>query len=244
MHFAPFDGGSFGRRRFTRGVALGTSFLCAGAVLFPDVAHAQSSTLPPPVIPVVVQVEPPTTAAATTTAAPTTAATTTAAPTTTPATTAQPSTTVTSPPTTVTSSTPTTKPKTKPDRGKPDPSARGATSIEVDISAQRLYLYKGGQLARVIPVSTGTGRRYCEKGSCGVARTPRGRFRIGHRINGWRTSRLGKLYNPLYFSGGYAIHGGRIPGYPASHGCVRIPMGVASWFPSQVPNGTPVWIHD
>jgi lipoprotein-anchoring transpeptidase ErfK/SrfK len=107
-----------------------------------------------------------------------------------------------------------------------------------------MYLYKGGKVSRVIPVSTGTNRRYCEKGSCGVARTPRGRFRIGGRINGWRTSRLGRLYNPMYFRGGFAIHGGSIPGYPASHGCVRVPMSVARWLPSQVPGGTPVWIHE
>ena len=106
-------------------------------------------------------------------------------------------------------------------------------------------LYKGGKLARVIAVSTGSGRKYnCKKGHCSVAHTPRGRFRIGRRIGGWRTSALGRLFNPLYFSGGYAIHGGNIPGYPASHGCVRISMSNARWFPSQVPGGTPVYIHD
>jgi lipoprotein-anchoring transpeptidase ErfK/SrfK len=125
-----------------------------------------------------------------------------------------------------------------------NPSARGATSIEIDISRQTLYLYKGGRLYRSVRVSTGSGRRYCSRGSCSVARTPRGSFRIYNRIGGWRTSHLGRLYNPLYFKGGFAIHGGNIPGYPASHGCVRIPMSAARWFPGVVPNGTPVRIHD
>jgi lipoprotein-anchoring transpeptidase ErfK/SrfK len=125
-----------------------------------------------------------------------------------------------------------------------NPKASGPVSIEVSIARQRMYIRKGGQLYRTIRVSTGSGKRYCTKGECGVAVTPRGRFRIGHRISGWRTSRLGRLFSPLYFSGGFAIHGSpSVPGYPASHGCVRITMGDARWLPSQVPNGTPVWIH-
>ena len=107
-----------------------------------------------------------------------------------------------------------------------------------------MYIRKGGQLYRTIRVSTGSGKRFCVKGDCQTAHTPRGRFRIGRRIGGWRVSRLGRLYSPLYFSGGYAIHGSpSVPGYPASHGCVRITMGDARWLPSTAPNGTPVWIH-
>lgn len=126
-----------------------------------------------------------------------------------------------------------------------DAKASGPVRIEVDISAQRLLLYRGRTLARTLHVSTGSGRRYCVKGDCAVAHTPRGRFRVYTRVAGWRTSRLGQLYNPLYFNGGYAIHGaGSVPAYPASHGCVRISMANARWLPSAVPNGTPVWVHD
>jgi hypothetical protein len=76
-----------------------------------------------------------------------------------------------------------------------------------------------------------------------MAVTPGGSYKVFFRRNGWRIRRLGKLYNPLYFNGGIAIHGApSVPGYPASHGCVRIPMYVAGWFPAQVPNGTPVYV--
>ena len=35
-------------------------------------------------------------------------------------------------------------------------------------------------------------------------------------------------YKPMYFYGGYAIHGNpSVPPYPASHGCVRVPNFVA-----------------
>jgi lipoprotein-anchoring transpeptidase ErfK/SrfK len=112
----------------------------------------------------------------------------------------------------------------------------------ISIRRQTMSIYRGGKLYRTVGVSTGSGKRYCNKGKCGVAVTPRGNFRIQGRISGWRTSALGRLYNPLYFRGGYAIHGGNLPGYPASHGCVRISYSVANWLPGIAPNGTPVSI--
>lgn len=120
----------------------------------------------------------------------------------------------------------------------------GGVRLVVDISSQSMAIYRSGKLYRSVPVSTGSGKRYCNAGKCSVARTPRGTYRIQRRINGWRTSALGKLYNPLYFTGGYAIHGGRIPGYPASHGCVRVPMTVAGWLPGIAPNGSTVVIKE
>lgn len=107
-----------------------------------------------------------------------------------------------------------------------------------------MTIRKGGSVWKTINVSTGSGRRYCEKGKCGVAVTPRGRYRIYNRISGWRTAALGRLYNPLYFKGGFAIHGsGSVPRYPASHGCVRVSIANARWLPSVIPNGTPVHIY-
>ncbi len=121
--------------------------------------------------------------------------------------------------------------------------AGGANRIEVDLPRQILQLFKNGELYKVVDVSTGTGKRYCVDGECARAVTPGGSYKVFFRRTGWRISRLGKLYNPLYFNGGIAIHGApSVPGYPASHGCVRIPMYVSYWFPAQVPNGTPVYV--
>ena len=62
-------------------------------------------------------------------------------------------------------------------------------------------------------------------------------------MSGWDSGPLGRLHNPLYFNGGIAIHGATsVPAYPASHGCVRIPMSASPWMPSKVPNGTPVYV--
>ena len=119
----------------------------------------------------------------------------------------------------------------------------GPTRVEVDLKRQMLQLYVNGELSRVLSVSTGSGKRYCVDGDCAKAVTPGGSFKVSRRITGWRTSRLGRLYNPLYFNGGIAIHGApSVPAYPASHGCVRIPMHSARWFPDAVPNGTPVYV--
>ena len=227
---------------------------CVGVVVISGFAvssHADDSVinLVPPTTTTTTEVT--TTTVTTTTVAPTTTAPapTTAAPITTEApTTVAPITTLpaTVPVTEATVPATTKKPKppttTKP---KANPNATGAASIEVDISRQTLYFRKGGTLVRTLHVSTGSGKRFCSGGKCQTAHTPRGRFRIQRRISGWRTSHLGRLYQPLYFTGGYAIHGaGSVPYYPASHGCVRITISSSNWLVRAAPNGTPVWIHE
>jgi len=123
----------------------------------------------------------------------------------------------------------------------------GLPRIEIDLARQVLLFFNEQGLHRVIAVSTGSNRKYCEiskksgKQVCGVARTPQGKFRIQRRISGWRESDLGKLYNPLYFIDGYAIHGSpSVPAYNVSHGCVRISIESSLWFYDTIKNGTTV----
>ena len=125
----------------------------------------------------------------------------------------------------------------------------GQNRIEVDLKKQFLGLYKGGELFKLLPISSGSGKDFCvtdpdtSKTVCDKAITPGGSFRIRSRIIGWRESKLGLLYNPLYFNGGIAFHGAPVvPSTPASHGCVRIPMPSAEWFPNEVANGTAVYV--
>jgi peptidoglycan hydrolase-like protein with peptidoglycan-binding domain len=117
----------------------------------------------------------------------------------------------------------------------------GPTHSEVDLDRQVLLVFRDNQLQLVTHVSTGTGREYCDDGRCGVAVTPPGEFRYQRRITGWRDAPLGRLYNPVYFNGGIAVHGAAsVPDHPASHGCVRIPMHIAEYFPGLVANGEPI----
>ena len=122
----------------------------------------------------------------------------------------------------------------------------GADRVEIDLRSQLLTVYQGDALRLVTHISTGNRKRYCEDGYCGTAITPAGSFRFLWRVNGWRTSHLGQLYNPVYFTwSGIAVHGSHsVPNYPASHGCVRIPMHIAEYFPSLVRKGDPVYVLD
>ncbi|HTJ75186.1 MAG TPA: L,D-transpeptidase family protein [Acidimicrobiales bacterium] len=110
-----------------------------------------------------------------------------------------------------------------------------ADRVEIDIPRQVLFLYKGGSLLKVLTISSGSNQRFCSEGYCRQAVTPGGSFGIYRQGKGWEYGPLGGLYNPQYFNGGIAIHGATsVPAYPASHGCIRIPMSAAEWFPSQV----------
>ena len=120
----------------------------------------------------------------------------------------------------------------------------GATRVEVDVNRQILLLFENNALYRVLPVSTGSGKKYCVDGDCAVAVTPGGSFKTTWRVKGWHESRLGKLYNPIFFNGGIAFHGAlSVPLYPASHGCVRMPMNVAEEVPGLVGTGVPVHVR-
>jgi lipoprotein-anchoring transpeptidase ErfK/SrfK len=120
----------------------------------------------------------------------------------------------------------------------------GANRVEVDLARQVLFLYEGDALSRILPVSSGNGERFCSGGYCRNAVTPTGDFAVYRQVAGWDRGPLGDLYNPQYFNGGVAIHGAKsVPAEPASHGCVRIPMSAAEWFPGHVSLGTPVFVR-
>lgn len=118
----------------------------------------------------------------------------------------------------------------------------GPTHTEVDLTRQVLIVWRDGAPTLITHVSSGSQVPYCEETehgrNCGDAVTPLGVYRYQRRIDGWRDAPLGRLYKPVYFNGGIAVHGApSVPDHPASHGCVRIPMHIAEYFPSLVANG-------
>jgi hypothetical protein len=130
--------------------------------------------------------------------------------------------------------------------GAPQPKDSGYKHVEVDLDRQVLLLIdEDGVVKKVLPVSTGSNKHYHEKSMSGLAYTPRGRFRIYTKMDGWRKSPLGLLYYPNYFSDGLAIHGNpSVPRSPQSHGCIRIPMSAAVEMSRELPVGTIVLIYD
>lgn len=86
---------------------------------------------------------------------------------------------------------------------------------------------------------------YTEGGRTRRAYTPRGKFKALRKINGWRRSSLGLLYDPNYVFEGVDIHGILSTlVYSASHGCIRIPIFAAKEFRELTPIGTEVVIYD
>lgn len=110
------------------------------------------------------------------------------------------------------------------------PHARlGGDYIEVDKTRQVLFVVRGGQVTRIVHVSTGA-----------TGNTPLGTWRVYRKVSGWDWV----LWYPLYFKGGFAIHGyPSVPAYPASHGCVRIPMWIAPSLYGTNGYGTTVVVH-
>ncbi len=103
---------------------------------------------------------------------------------------------------------------------RPELAPAGNVEIVVSIPQQRAYIYRANTLIGVTTVSTGMAGH----------RTPTGRYPIMEK----RRTHFSNLYNnaPMPFMqrltmGGIALHAGQIPGYPASHGCVRLPYAMA-----------------
>lgn len=132
------------------------------------------------------------------------------------------------------------------------------THLEVLLPEQVAVLYIDDTVRLITHISSGSGDEWCqvvtvdhddgtqtEEGICGRSITPGGVFHFDGRFIGWRESKLGRLYNPVYFNYGLAVHGAsKVPAGPASHGCVRIPMHIAEYFPSLVADGDQVYVFD
>lgn len=107
-------------------------------------------------------------------------------------------------------------------------------SIEVDLAAQTATLSRDGAATVAVPVSTG------RKGF----RTPEGNYVVTDKHRKWRST-LYPADMPFFMRlscGEIGFHEGRLPGYPASHGCIRMRRKDAAEFFKQVPIGTKVVI--
>lgn len=74
--------------------------------------------------------------------------------------------------------------------------------------------------------------------------TPAGRFTIHAKYTKVRSAKYKVMmkYTMLFKGSLYAIHQGSLPGYPASHGCVRVPEKDARYLFSTIPIGSIVSI--
>ena len=128
---------------------------------------------------------------------------------------------------------------------KPLPLHVGFAHIEIDLRRQVLFVVDSNDsITRILPISSGNEGTYVDHGQVHRALTPTGRFKVLRQIRGWRLSTLGLLYYPNYIHEGFAVHGSpSVPAYPASHGCIRVPMFAAKELSTLMPVGTEVIVY-
>ena len=101
--------------------------------------------------------------------------------------------------------------------------------IEVSKGRQVLFFVRNGRVELAVHVSTGA-----------TGNTPLGRWRVYRKVPGWDWV----LWYPMYFLRGFAIHGyPSVPAYPASHGCVRVPMWIAPRLYATNPYGQTIYVY-
>ena len=137
----------------------------------------------------------------------------------------------------------------------------GKPSIKISIKEQRAYFYKSGMLVGISQLSTGREGK----------NTPVGHFSVINKDKNHASSMYGDFVDKTdqvvkpnvavsdpkppgsHFKGapmpyymqiapGFGLHAGYLPGYPASHGCIRMPEFMAENFFKSVSVGTPVTI--
>jgi hypothetical protein len=100
---------------------------------------------------------------------------------------------------------------------------------EIDKTRQVLFIVRGGKVVLVVATSTGA-----------TGNTPLGLWHVYRKVNGFDWV----LYYPSYFLRGFAVHGyPDVPPYPASHGCARIPMWIATTVYSLIPDGSAIYVY-
>lgn len=88
---------------------------------------------------------------------------------------------------------------------------------KIDLSQQRAWVYDGDEEIYTTRVSTGKAGH----------RTRTGKFVITNRYRNWNSTLYGSSmpYFQRFSCGDFGFHQGYVPGYAASHGCVRVPGG-------------------
>lgn len=120
---------------------------------------------------------------------------------------------------------------------RPDLSPQGPVVLVVSLPEQRAFVYRNGVLIGASTVSTG------KKGY----ETPTGVFTIlqkheDHYSNLYANAPM-PFMQRLTWSG-VALHAGKLPGYPASHGCVRMPYEFAQRLFTATKTGLTVVVSD
>lgn len=101
-----------------------------------------------------------------------------------------------------------------------DVPADGEAKVVIDLRTQLFYVYRDGRLAGMATISSGKKGKETPLGLWAV----RIKQKLGHSR---KYDNAPMPFMQMYDPKGIAFHAGRNPGYPASHGCVRLPLKFA-----------------
>ena len=140
----------------------------------------------------------------------------------------------------------------------------GSPMIKISIAKQQAYFYKGNQLVGQTSIATGKEGKRTPRGSYKVTQKSKnhksslygvikddatGAIVVSDAKTGRNVPKAGQTFvnapmpNFLRFNGAIGMHTGHLPGYPASHGCVRLPNRMAEHFFENAQIGTPVIVE-
>src|SRR5438477_7734026 len=139
--------------------------------------------------------------------------------------------------------------------------AQSPYSVEIDLEQQTAYLIRGRRVVLASEISTGRSGHLTETGSFKIIEKERNHFSslYGKIVDAYgrtvvadadadmKVPRGGKFIPApmryfMRFHDAIGMHAGYLPGYPASHGCVRMPEQNAIVFFNAVEAGTPVHV--
>ncbi|WP_375395446.1 L,D-transpeptidase family protein [uncultured Sphingomonas sp.] len=93
-------------------------------------------------------------------------------------------------------------------------------SIVVSLGTQQAFVYRGQRLVAASTISSGRDGKDTPTGSYTILEKD-----VDHRSNLYNAARMPFMQRLTW--DGVAIHAGNNPGFPASHGCIRVPMAFA-----------------
>ncbi len=109
-------------------------------------------------------------------------------------------------------------------------------AIEVNLAAQIATVTRDGQTLLTTKISSGKAEKP----------TPPGKYVVTQKYTEWHSSLYHNASMPFFLRlscSTVGLHAGVLPGYPASHGCVRLPSEVAKKLFQIIPRGTTVVIR-
>jgi len=119
----------------------------------------------------------------------------------------------------------------------PEAASTGPLSLVIDLTTQRVLVYRGAVPIAASTISSGSEGRETPTGAFAILQKE-----VFHRSGTYDDAPM--PYMQRLTDKGVAMHAGNLPGYSASHGCIRLPKDFAKLLYGITEIGTPVTIID